>query len=503
MKKVISVILFLVLSYTFYLVLNNNDIIGTENKTKVDIEVQDILTSFYNNGVYTKNTIINLVDPSKEEISKMFHASCNNLERITHYDGEELWMTNTEGTINSGYTTINGDMLHFKKIDGVNVYDYTVKNTVVTEYYSTLKTLKNTCGWVEESEFIYINTDSIVIDEFRQFIAPLWLNTEVASNYIVLTGVRMFEESGVLHLQLLTSCTDNAKITNNDGVFAEATINGEVYIYSRNDKQYVKFGSYPQSHVGDKIVIEKLEQLYVQNSDNVVEYGLKKYVKIKTSTYYDGYPYKYSDGKYIYNNKEEWFVVEPIIWNIVSEKNGQYILISNKILDAKIYNENVTRTIDGETIYPNNYKYSYIRNFLNNEFFNLAFSVEEKKHIILSEVINDSTSTNEFGAVNNSLEYICENTFDWVYLPSVFEMCNYEVFNTTEDASTNAGLTDFSQGRGVKWTLTYGNWWWRTPHWSTRYSQAYAAGYKDVYTAQVDFDFYGVRPMICIQILQQ
>ena len=78
--------------------------------------------------------------------------------------------------------------------------------------------------------------------------------------------------------------------------------------------------------------------------------------------------YKYSDGSTIYYHATEWFLAEPIKWRISNEDEGEYVLLSEMILDSCsfFHDDESSRTIDGKPLYPNNYEYSDLRYFLNN-----------------------------------------------------------------------------------------------------------------------------------------
>ena len=81
-------------------------------------QLNALITKYYNEGVYTKNTSINVTEAARNEITENggFHNSANSLIRTTYFDGNELWMTNDSG-VNSGYgTDQNGNMTHFKKL---------------------------------------------------------------------------------------------------------------------------------------------------------------------------------------------------------------------------------------------------------------------------------------------------------------------------------------------------------------------------------------------------
>ena len=58
------------------------------------------------------------------------------------------------------------------------------------------------------------------------------------------------------------------------------------------------------------------------------------------------------------------------------------------------------------------YKYSYIRNYLNGAFYNVAFNSEEKDFIMLSENANDIASAGENG---NNIFLQFQNTISGVH----------------------------------------------------------------------------------------
>ena len=75
-----------------------------------------LVTKYYNGGVYTKNTTINVTEQARQEIlvNGGFHNKADDLVRTTYFDGDELWMTNNAG-VNSGYGTDGDAMTHFTK----------------------------------------------------------------------------------------------------------------------------------------------------------------------------------------------------------------------------------------------------------------------------------------------------------------------------------------------------------------------------------------------------
>ncbi len=204
-----------------------------------DKGAQELLTSYYNNGVYTKQTVINVKDSTSTEVKAYFHANANELERTTYYNGGELWMTNAAGTINSGYGTGEGYTTHFKKVEGVNKIDYTVKGikdgrdwTSMETAFITLFDLKQSTGW-DKSGTVYVNKTATVLDQFREFVAPMWLSGEETSNYVVFEKATMENTKDGLVLKLYVESTDSSKLISGVNlVFAQALIVDHLCQYS-------------------------------------------------------------------------------------------------------------------------------------------------------------------------------------------------------------------------------------------------------------------------------
>ena len=80
-------------------------------------QVNSLVNSYYNNGIYTKKSNINISEETKFDLSSVFHGSVK-LDRTTYYYGNELLMVDFDGSYdgyNSGYgTDENGNLTHFK-----------------------------------------------------------------------------------------------------------------------------------------------------------------------------------------------------------------------------------------------------------------------------------------------------------------------------------------------------------------------------------------------------
>lgn len=195
-------------------------------------DVNELFQAYYNDGVYTKNTNIYVNKDVLTETKSYFHCGITDLERTTYYNVDELWMTNAAGTINSGYGTSSEGMTHFKKENGQNVVDYTVKGTTMEDYYITLKDFKDSSikSW-EKVGNVYMTNDVEVLDMFRQFTAPLWLASEEARNYISFSFATVEVVDGNLVMKLWVESGDSGKLisTQDSMVLANKTY----YVFSQ------------------------------------------------------------------------------------------------------------------------------------------------------------------------------------------------------------------------------------------------------------------------------
>lgn len=249
----------------------------------------------------------------------------------------------------------------------------------------------------------------------------------------------------------------------------------EAEIYEVDGVKYVDFGSYPQTHVNDAALILKLNKLTIVNSRGYYEYNGCEYAKITAKPYYWEYnkitTYFYSDGAEVKKDSVDFFKVEPIKWRILEQKDGTVKVMSSLIIDASCYyiNQSYRKDENGNDIAPNNYKYSTIREFLNNKFFTVAFTLPEKNAICTVEVENGASS-----GVYSPNNYLCENTFDKVFLLSERE-ANIGGVCYSHIRQRRIGRTDYAIANGAYGSVNYGSdtvygiWWWRTPFYYTNY----------------------------------
>lgn len=273
--------------------------------------------------------------------------------------------------------------------------------------------------------------------------------------------------------------------------------------YCRHDN-YIYFGSYPQTEVTDQSIIaalnDSVDALPTSSfSTNNGEWTAYDYYERFGKTYYMWYTdVAYSGEKYrgvcfnayrpISTDKGTglnnsciddngyvrdivyWFKYEPIKWRVLSEEAGEALIASEIIVDGReFYNETKTRTENNETIYANNYKYSTIRAWLNETFFNTAFSQLQKQLIVSALVDNNVGSTTDSGNhITQATDYICDATMDTVFLLSEREVTSSAYgfsnqYNGSDEMRVRS-VTDYALIQGVQKDGN-GNaaWWLRTP----------------------------------------
>ena len=111
----------------------------------------------------------------------------------------------------------------------------------------------------------------------------------------------------------------------------------------------------------------------------------------------------------------------------------------------------------------NDYAESEIRNYLNDDFFNSAFTSVSQSKIITTTVNNNAATTN-----NSSNAYACENTDDKIFLLSYKEAENVDYDYGFADASKRVRMnTDFAKANGAFASTSNGQggyWWLRSPY---------------------------------------
>ncbi|MCF0112599.1 MAG: hypothetical protein HUJ60_01305, partial [Bacilli bacterium] len=180
---------------------------------------------------------------------------------------------------------------------------------------------------------------------------------------------------------------------------------------------------------------------------------------------------------------------------------GKALVLAHDILDAQeFYHEEHAGTrevtgvdpVTGEAwstsgIYPNNYQYSDLRRYANTDFFNTAFTEDQKTDVAVS-LIDNSAATTEY----HTNDYACSNTQDRIFPLSHREACNADygfVDDSGRTTTREKRATDYAKCLGILVNANgNSNWWTRSP----------SCSYAD-YVSECDYSGYlqGNRVVSC------
>ena len=271
--------------------------------------------------------------------------------------------------------------------------------------------------------------------------------------------------------------------------------------FTIDNMTYVYYGTYPQTVVDDSSLISSLNSLTSTNANGYYEFEGEEYAKVVADP--DETGYTFINGSTIQSGQTYYFKVEPIKWRVLEEADGTYTLLSEYIIDKQVfYILPYVRTIDYQTtIYANNYEHSTIRKWLNNAFYNKAFSSPEKGSILTTLVDNSASTT-----ASSTNPYFSNNTMDKVYLLSYQEAISstYGFSTSTSSSSTRTAVTtDYARAVGAFMntsTSYYGNGYLllRSPYFSYSDDAHYVDSDGSIISDYVISSSDGVRPAIKI-----
>ena len=179
---------------------------------------------------------------------------------------------------------------------------------------------------------------------------------------------------------------------------------------------------------------------------------------------------------------------------MLTVKNSKAFLLADKTLDAKPYNFE-SKAVTWETC--------SLRAWLNDDFYNTAFTAAEQAKILTTEVENEDNPISGTGGGNN--------TNDKLFLLSYSEVTNpaygFSSDFSTYDTARWAQGTDFAKGNGL-WVLTDSSYlgnssWWLRPHDDDPCFTSVVDGkgfVASLFGSPVDRTYNGVRPALWINL---
>ena len=254
----------------------------------------------------------------------------------------------------------------------------------------------------------------------------------------------------------------------------------------------IEFGSYPQSKITDSDLIAKIEAVsksiswvdynyYIgtgtSDDGNMkpvdgmmlykdIPYNGSKYRAVKINQYRPYRTGNTSSETYQYDNGYNkgniyYFKYEPLSWRILDPSEG-YVMC-NQIIDSQAYQNfiyyNGSEYYNSEACenYASDWVTSSLRQWLNNSFYNTAFSAEEKEQIGISHLENKSTYSSTYDSAD---------TYDKIFLISYYDAANsaygFDSSSDANDAARQLKGTDYAKCQGLYVSSSYdGPSWWR------------------------------------------
>lgn len=237
-------------------------------------------------------------------------------------------------------------------------------------------------------------------------------------------------------------------------------------LYTR-DGNYIYFGEYPQTIKADDVTITDTQDSrgYYLGSDG-------HYYAAVTATPLD-FGYTFSNSATVVSGTVYYFKVEPIRWRILSTNGEKALILCDSIVTNMAYQLDCTydngtwcTTANGapEGTYQNNYKYSEVKRWLNEVFYQTAFT-ELQRGIMLASTLDTSTEC----IITSSNEHTDDKIFILSHTEVNSDMygfsSDYDAFDTARQMPTS----DYARAKGAYVeTLSYyygnGVWWLRSPY---------------------------------------
>ncbi len=226
--------------------------------------------------------------------------------------------------------------------------------------------------------------------------------------------------------------------------------------FKKEGQRIVRFGSYPQTILKDEDLVHRIYEGLANNAtkkkENRYEYEGKAYYNICENRFNKRtFEVERAEGSY------NFYCVEPIYWIELYSNEKYSVLISRDIIDARMFNLDRNAHRNGENNQmrcSNDWEVSYIRRWLNNEFYYDSFNDTERNFIQYSQISNSLQSGYPDFAQDRA------DTRDKVFLIS-----HEEIYNIGEGC---ARVSDYARARGAYASTSatcdkFGDWWTRSP----------------------------------------
>lgn len=348
--------------------------------------------------------------------------------------------------------------------------------------------------------------------------------------------IRVYYKNGESTERIIIAITANKGHTDEAPIDKVCDICGEAITETETEIEYFYFGSYPQSEIKDTAITDELDEL-APDWDSWTSYGYYSGTNGRKGTMVQGDWMRYTDVTYNgekyrgvkfikyrpnttvdeeYSRQDNngysidivyWFKFEPLKWRVLDKDAG--LVMTEALIDSQPYNNTIYFTNDPKywndadcKIYANNYVASSIRAWLNDDFYNTAFSEDEKAAISKKKIDNYGYRT-LLGETGYE-EFDCEQTEDNIFLLSYDEVLNtqygFEPYAKDRDSARAPIPTDYAKCQGV-WMYDNGRgpWFLRSASDSSGFARRVARNGK-VDEQSTDESCTGVRPAMTVDL---
>lgn len=332
----------------------------------------------------------------------------------------------------------------------------------------------------------------------------------------------------------------------------------ETFALDNNVGDVIELGSYPQSEVKDSSLISELSKQnlkwtsyeYYSGTGDVADGNMtaKDYMKYadieykgtkyRAVTFTEYRPYCTGLTTDEENSRQNgyltgqvyWFKYEPLKWRVLDASTG--LVLCESVIDSQAFSNyckakenDAYNSDDVNAKYASDWETSSLREWLNDDFYNTAFSKNDKKSIKQTTISTKNVypilkETNSFGddidpedldeSISSNEKYCSKDTTDNVFILSLEDMKEEYGFKPKDEGNIAniASCTDYAKCQGLEFANVkleslnkeVSIWMLRTPMDSY---QICAIGDSVGATGPVFLTNGGIRPAICIQEKQE
>ena len=256
---------------------------------------------------------------------------------------------------------------------------------------------------------------------------------------------------------------------------------------------------------GNQITVDTYGKTIFNEEDIIVDKSL--YDRLESTTKWNKNDDVIIDGEKYHRYEEDdgwgdityrYFKYEPIKWRVLNVNDDKALVLADKVLDWRVYDEE-----NEEDDYNCTWRNSNLREWLNNQFYNSAFSENEKQIIENTTVKNDDEYWNDG---NRS------DTSDKVFILSDDEVCSLkykdygfcsydELYDEARRCHPTAYAKAISGDEEYWWPNNYTKWWLRSLWGGDRVAYVNLSGVVNhTMECRSVYEENGVRPALTINL---